>query len=418
MVKRALILIEGHRGNGPLYVEAAQRLGLHPITLATDPAHYEYVAVGNAEAIKIDTSNLDALIRECYRLQSSFDIAGITGFAGRDESIYVTVSKLCCHFKLPGPNPASIEGCFDKFTQRQLLTRSGVPTPAYRIAENAAEVEKSAAEIGLPVVLKPVAGSGSTGVRLCSDADELAEHAAYLLCAEHAGGSSQRLLIEEFAQGPHYSVDTMGNEVIGIGAVDFGRPPHFIAQKSIFPAPLPHDKYQQIADIALCCLRALGLGWGPANLEMRWTKRGPLAIEVNPRLPGCSTPRLIQLAYGVDLITEHIKLVIGEEWDSPISHSQTAAAQFLVPDRDGTFDWIAGDSRAAAETGVAEVELYVKPGMSIVRKGDDRDLIGHVMVASPDLVCTEAILKRAVNLIRWSITPLAVSGEQKQSDGA
>ncbi|MCG5486155.1 MAG: ATP-grasp domain-containing protein [Sinorhizobium meliloti] len=418
MVKRALILIEGHRGNGPLYVEAAQRLGLHPITLAADPTQYEYVAVGNAEAIKIDTNNLDALIGECYQLQSSFEIAGITGFAGRDESIYVTVSKLCCHFKLPGPIPASIEGCFDKFTQRQLLTRSGVPTPTYRIAENAADVEKSAADIGLPVVLKPVVGSGSTGVRLCRDADELAEHAAYLLCGKHAGGSSQQLLIEEFAQGPHYSVDTMGSKVIGIGAVDFGRPPHFIARKSIFPAPLPDGKHQQVGDIASCCLRALGLGWGPANIETRWTKRGPVVIEVNPRLPGCSTPRLIQLAYGIDLITKHIKLLIGEEWDSPINHSQTAAAQFLVPDRDGIFDWIVGDKQAAAETGVAEVELYVKPGMPIIRKGDDRDLIGHVMVASPSFVRTEEILQRAANLIRWSITPFAVPGEQKQSDGA
>jgi biotin carboxylase len=61
---------------------------------------------------------------------------------------------------------------------------------------------------------------------------------------------------------------------------------------------------------------------------------------------------------------------------------------------------------------VNEVELYLEPGMSIVRKGDDRDLIGHVIAASPNLVRTEAILQRAVNLIRWSITPFAVFDEQ------
>ncbi|MER9651806.1 hypothetical protein NKJ14_33490, partial [Mesorhizobium sp. M0199] len=65
MAKRALILVEGHRGNGPLYAQAAQRLGLHPITLAADPAQYDYIAAQKLEAIRVDTENLDALIREC-----------------------------------------------------------------------------------------------------------------------------------------------------------------------------------------------------------------------------------------------------------------------------------------------------------------------------------------------------------------
>ncbi|ARO32621.1 biotin carboxylase-like ATP-grasp domain-containing protein (plasmid) [Rhizobium sp. NXC14] len=405
MAKKALILIEGHRSNGPLYVEAARRLGLHPITLTDDPTGYEYLARLKAEVIEIDTSNLDSLIRKCYELQSSYCIAGITGFAGRDESIYLTVSKLCCHFNLPGPNPASIERCSDKSAQRRLLTCAGVPTPAYRVATNAVDVTNFAAEIGLPVILKPVVGSGSTGVQLCRNADELAEHTARLLCTKYASCSSQKILIEEFVVGPHFSVDTMGNEVVAIGSVEFGRPPHFVARKSIFPAPLPDDQYQQIASVSLSCLRAVGLDWGPANIEVRWTQRGPVVIEINPRLPGCSTPQLIQLALGVDLITGHIKLLTGQEWASPKRHLQTAALQFLVPNRDGILDWIDGDRRAAAEDGVAEVALYVRPGMQITRKGDDRDLIGHVIAASPTLVRTEAILEEAVSLIGWSIAP-------------
>lgn len=413
MAERALILIEGHQSNGPLYVEAAHRLGLSPITLATNPTQYEYVQAGKAQAVEIDTGDLGALIRECCRLKSSYDIAGITGFAGRDESIYVAVSKLCHHFNLPGPPPPSIEACFDKFAQRQLLAQAGVPIPTYRAAVNANEVAKSAEEVGFPVILKPVAGSGSTGVRLCRDPGELAEHAAFLLGAEHVE-RPQRVLIEEFAQGQHYSVDTMGNEVIAIGAFDFGQPPHFVAQKSVFPAPLPDRQYNQIVDVSLRCLRALGLGWGPANIEIRWTKRGPVAIEINPRLPGSSTPQLIQLAYGVDLITKHIKLLIGEEWDSPRSTSRTAIAQFLFPECDGTFDGVAGGCRTAEELGVSEVALYVKPGMPIIRRGDDRDLIGHVIAVSPRLAQTEAIIQRAVNLISWSITPFPVSAEEKQ----
>ncbi|MER9914998.1 acetyl-CoA carboxylase biotin carboxylase subunit family protein [Mesorhizobium sp. M0050] len=402
MARRALILVEGTRSNGLLYVKAAQRLGLHPITLSADPAQYDYLAPESVEAIQVDTTNFDALIRECSRLRATYAIAGITS---ANELVYATVGKLCRYFDLPGPNPASIERCCDKFTQRQLLAEGGVPIPAYRLAANTNEVERAVAEIGLPVVLKPAVGHGSIGVRLCRNADELAEHTTYLLGGKHIWRSSPRILVEEFAQGPHYWAHIMGNETIGIEAADFGPQPHFVIREGMFPALLTDGEHKCIADVSLSCLRALGLGWGPTNIEFRLTKRGPVIIEVNPRLAG--GPRPVQLAYGVDLVTEHIKLVIGEEWNLRRRHSQIAAWRVLLPDRDGILNWIDGDSRAAAVPGVAEVKLYVKPKTSIVRKGDYRDAIGHVTAVSPSLAETRVVLQRAVDLITWSITSIS-----------
>ncbi|WP_192244556.1 ATP-grasp domain-containing protein [Mesorhizobium silamurunense] len=406
MARRALILVEGHTRIGLLFVEAARRLGLHPITLAADPAQYEYLAAESLEAIRVDTGNLDALIRECSRLRATYAIAGITS---AEETAYATVGKLCRHFELPGPNPASIERCCDKFTQRQLLAEAGVPVPAFRVAANATEIERAAAEIGLPVVVKPAVGRGSIGVRLCRNVDELAEYTTYLLGGKHIWQSSPRVLVEEFAQGPQYCVGIMGNEVIGIGAADFGPPPHFVYRGGTFPAPLTDDEHERIADVSLSCLQALGLGWGPTNIELRWTKRGPVVIEVNPRLGG--GPYTVQAAYGIDVITEHIKLVIGDEWDLHKRRSHVATARLLIPDSDGILDWIDGDSRAAAIPGVAEVKFYVKPNTPIVRKGDYRDCIGHVIAASPSHDRTKAILQRAVDSIDWSITPFPIEQE-------
>ncbi|MER9902844.1 hypothetical protein NKJ44_33110, partial [Mesorhizobium sp. M0130] len=149
MATRALILVEGDpTGNGHLFIQAAKRLGLHPITLSADPAQYEYIAAESTEAIRVDTYDIDALIHECSRLGTTYDIAGITSSL---EAFYATIGKLCRYFDLPGPNPTSIERCCDKFTQRQLLAEAGVPIPAFRVAANVAEVESAAAEIGLPV---------------------------------------------------------------------------------------------------------------------------------------------------------------------------------------------------------------------------------------------------------------------------
>ncbi|AZO66365.1 acetyl-CoA carboxylase biotin carboxylase subunit family protein [Mesorhizobium sp. M6A.T.Cr.TU.016.01.1.1] len=408
MSRRALVLVEGHRGNGPLYVQAARHLGLHPVTLSTDPAQYEYLAEDRNETVRVDTEDLDALIRECSQLSATYEIAGITGFAGNDESISATVGKLCQYFDLPGPNPASIERCCDKFAQRQVLAEAGIPIPAYRLAANAAEAECFAAEIGLPVVLKPAIGSGSIGVRLCRNADELAEHTTYLLSGKHEWRSSPRILVEEFAQGPFFSAHTMESRFIGIEVSEFGPPPHFVFRESIFPAPLSGDEQERIADVSSSCLRALDLGWGPTTIELRWTKRGPVVIEVNPRLFGGPEP--VQLAYGIDLVTEHIKLVTGDECDLRRKHSWTAATRSLLPDRDGILDWI-DVSRAAAATGVAEIKLFIKPKSPIVRRGDYRDTIADVLAVAPTLAETAAVLQHAVSLISWSIVPSPTQGE-------
>ncbi|WP_202351609.1 ATP-grasp domain-containing protein [Mesorhizobium sp. 113-1-2] len=415
MTRRALILLEGHGSIGLLYVKAAQRLGLHPITLSADPTQYDYLAAEATEAIRVDTDNLDVLIHECSRLRATYDVVGITGFSGADESACVTAGKLCRHFDLPGPNPAAIERCCDKFAQRQLLAEAGVPIPAYRLAANATEIESAAEEVGLPVIVKPAVGSGSSGVRLCRNNDELAEHATYLLGGQHIWRSSPRILVEEFAQGPFFSAHMMGSEIIGIDTADFDRPPYFVFRHFTCPAPLTDDEHERIADISRSCLPALGLGWGPTNVDLRWTNLGPVVIEVNPRVAGGTSPRLVQAACGVDLITEHIKLVVGNEWDLRRSHSHIAAAQCLNADRDGILDWIDGDSRAAAVPGVAEVKLYIKPKTPIVRKGDYRNRIGHVIAASPNRARTEAILQRAIDLISLSITPFPIVSEEEQS---
>jgi len=415
MTKKALVLVEGNtNGTGLQYVRAAQRLGLHPITLSADPAQYDYLATEGIEGIRVDSNNLDALIRECSRLHPSYEIAGITGAR---EAVYATAGKLSREFGLPGPNPTSVEQCCDKFAQRQLLAEAGVLMPAYRLALDATEVKLSAAEIGLPVIVKPAVGNGSYGVRLCREVHELDEHTSYLLGGKHIWRSSPRILVEEFAQGIYYCAEMMGNEVIGITGAEFDALPLFLFRETTFPAPLSDDDHKRIVDVSRRCLRALGLGWGPTAIEFRWTQRGPAVIEVNPRLAGGNGPRMVQLAYGVDLITEHIKLAIGEECDLRRRHSQTAAQRIFNADRDGTLDRIDGVSRAAVVPGVAEVRFNVEPKTPIVRKGDFRDRIGYIIAASPNFAQAKAILQRAVDLVDWSITPFTTRGEQEKSAG-
>lgn len=111
------------------------------------------------------------------------------------------------------------------------------------MAANAMEVESFANDIGLPVVVK---GSGSTGAGLCSNLKDLSKHTASLLSVNHMARSSPRL-VEELTQGPHYSINMIGNEVIGIAAIYFYRPLDLISRECIYPAMLTEDEHDSIA---------------------------------------------------------------------------------------------------------------------------------------------------------------------------
>nr|BAN09708.1 conserved hypothetical protein [Mesorhizobium loti NZP2037] len=102
---------------------------------------------------------------------------------------------------------------------------------------------------------------------MCRDATELAEHTTYLLGEYHIWPSTPRILVEEFAQGPHFSVDIMGTQVVEICAVQGGPPPHFACRGYTHPAPLTDEECKRIAHVSLGCMQALNLAGAPRSLS-------------------------------------------------------------------------------------------------------------------------------------------------------
>src|SRR5262249_61383635 len=88
---------------------------------------------------------------------------------------------------LPPPAPPGVPPCRYKGPQRARLRDAGLPGPRFAVAcsaAGAAGAVVAAARIGLPVVVKPVAGSGSIGGRRCA---ELTEGESAARAVLHAG---------------------------------------------------------------------------------------------------------------------------------------------------------------------------------------------------------------------------------------
>lgn len=393
-----LVLVESNTsGTGRLFARKAKELGFKPILLAKDPTRYAYVQEDDIEVIQVDTQNQQALLEVCNQLPR------LTGITSSSEYYVAIAASVARQLSLPSPEPTAICACRDKEKQRILLQEAEVGIPKFRSVDNVIDAIAAAQSIGLPVVVKPVLGSGSVGVKLCYTDNEVAEQAKLLLQqGENERGLSipKRILIEELVEGIEFSIETFNNNIIGITEKILGNPPYFVEIGHNFPAKISNANRERIEKIVYKTLEALDLNWGASHVELRLTKKGrPKIIEVNPRLAGGYIPQLVHLAFGVDLIEATLWQVLGKEPQLKKINNGYACLRFILPPYNGKLVKFHGVEEALNISGVTEVQLYSKEGESVKFQGNFTDRVGHIIASCR----TETDAKRIVDLAHQHI---------------
>lgn len=397
---RTVVFLESNTtGTGRLFMRAARAEGCEPVLLAARPGLYPFAEEESVRIVEIDTADEAAVLDFCVRLGRDAELKGLTSTS---DYYILAAARLAGQLGLPGPSVAGIETCRDKQLQYEALLAAGVPVPASRAAGTPGEALATARDLGLPLVLKPVGGSGSVGVRLCSTEDEVAQHAALLLSRtlnERGIPIRRMILLQRLVEGPEYSVETFAGEVIGITRKHVSELPVFIELGHDFPAALDDADARAITAIALAAVTALDLSWGAAHTELRLTSEGPVIIEVNSRMAGGFIPELVRRATGIDLIRALTRRVLGKDVRLQRNAAGHASIRFFVPDRGGTLAALDGVAEARAVPDVCDLSLYREPGFMLALAGDFHDRIGHVMTASHDPAAARASADRALALL-------------------
>jgi S-sulfo-L-cysteine synthase (3-phospho-L-serine-dependent) len=365
-------------GTGRLFARAARERGFEPLLLAAYPARYPFLKEDNILFRIADTSSSRSMFHELESLRTRSPIAGI--YSSSDYYVGTAAdlaSKLC----LSGPDPAAIAICRNKWRQRVRHREASVPTPKFWRVDSLDGIPEIASAAHFPVVVKPTEGSGSVGVKLCHTLDEVREHGALLLARtqnERGLPLPAEFLIEQYVRGPEFSVETFGTTVIGITAKHVSPEPWFVETGHDFPAPVDAEQAQAISCAALGALRAVGLDWGPAHTEVRWSEQGSMVMEINSRLAGGFIPKLIEDAFGIDLIGETVALVSGETPELSPSRNARSSIRFLLCGEDGV---VPREIPSRADDGNVrkQVEYYKAPGERCQIYHDFRDRVGHVI---------------------------------------
>ncbi|HET7462104.1 MAG TPA: ATP-grasp domain-containing protein [Longimicrobium sp.] len=396
--RTALLFVESNTsGTGRLFALAARRMGFAPVLVTARPEKYAYLGdPGAPEVVVVPRADED----EVYEvIRRRFDGgAGVAGITSSSEYFIATAAALAARFGLPGPRAEAVRAARDKSWQRRVLAAGGVAVPAFRAVRSAEEAAEAAREIGGPVVVKPVDGSGSVGVRACAGAAEARAHAAALLAA---GGEGARVLVEALVAGDEFSVEVFSGRVVGITRKHLGDPPWFVEAGHDYPAVVSAPVAEALAGAATRGTELLELGWGPLHWELRIDGEGrAVPMEVNPRLAGGFIPELVRHAQGIDLVRETLRLVVGHEPELAPARRRHASIRFLFAPGAGRLAAVEGVPEARGVPGVVEVSAYRRPGDELSVHGDFRDRVGHVVACADEPLGASRAAERARDAVR------------------
>jgi 3-methylcrotonyl-CoA carboxylase alpha subunit len=196
----------------------ARRLGIRTVAVYTDP---------DRDALHVRIAD------EARRIDNYLDIAAVLatardshaeaihpGYGFLSENAEFAAACRAARIVFIGPSPEAIAAMGDKAAAKRLMEKAGVPlVPGYHgEKQDAALLEKEAARIGFPVLIKPSAGGGGKGMRVVS---EKTSFAAALEASKREAKSSfgdDRVLIERYLERPRHIEmqvfgDTQGNVV-------------------------------------------------------------------------------------------------------------------------------------------------------------------------------------------------------------
>jgi hypothetical protein len=274
----------------------------------------------------------------------------------------------------------------DKNLMKATLRDAGLPVARQALIRTAGDALRFVAEVGYPIVLKPVAGLGSRNTQRASSDDEL--YAALNLLMPTPSAPIQA---EEFVTGAEHTFET----------VFLGGAPVWRSSTAYLPGPLqvlenpwmqycvllpreadaPHIRAFEPVNAA--ALRALGLVDGLSHME--WFLRGDGSVtigEVGARPPGVNIMAMNGIAHGVDFWAAWARLMVHRTWSVPAERTRAVGCAFLRGQGFGrTVRAIVGMEAARAKIGDRWVEARLPHVGQPIADGYEGE--GWVLVSHP-----------------------------------
>jgi len=377
-------------------IKRAQALGLHVIScdyLPNNPAH-EY----SNEYYNVSTMDKEAVLSLAIKLK----IDGIMSFAvdsGVEAAAYVAEKM-----GLPGLPYESVRILQNKGLFREFLKENDFSVPQAKSFKTKTVSEKDLFGFSYPLIIKPVDSAGSKGVKKVHNFSELTQNIDEALRYSF----SKEFIIEEFIEKKGYSSDTDCFSVNGkLEFVSFSN--QYFDSKAAnpytpsaysWPSSMSQANIKILVDELQRLITLLNLTTSIYNIETREGVDGkPYIMEVSPRGGGNRLSEMLKYATGIDLITNAIKMAIGDESINVTQKDYDGAwAEIILhADYSGYFEELIINS-AVREKNLIENDLWVKKGDLVNSFNGANDAIGTLVLRFDN---QKELMYRLNNLQEW-----------------
>ena len=313
-------------------MRTARRLGMRCVAVYADADRgARHVRLAD-EARRIESYlDIDAVVAAARACGAQAIHPGY-GFLSENEDFAAACAKAGVVFV--GPTPEAIAAMGDKAAAKRLMETAGVPlVPGYHgEAQDAARLEKEAARVGFPVIIKPSAGGGGKGMRIVGDRKDFLSSLEGARREAKAAFGDERVLIERYLERPrHIEVQVFGDSqgnVIYLFERDCSVQRRH--QKVLEEAPAPQfDKRDAIGAAAVAAAKAIGYT-GAGTVEFIAEQDGRFYfMEMNTRLQ-VEHP-VTEMITGLDLVEWQLRVAAGEAL--PVRQDEVSAKGHAIEAR-------------------------------------------------------------------------------------
>jgi len=252
-------------------------------------------------AAGVDAFAFDPAERPLWELEADRVFNILHGGAGEDGTVQGALDLMGIPYTGSGVLASAL--AMDKIRAKWVWQANGIPTPRARRVRAADAGAALIAELGLPLIVKPVREGSSIGLTKVVQAEGFAD--AFALAA--AQGNA--VMAEEFVAGAEYTAAVLGRTVLPLirieppaAGYDYQNKYFTDAVKYHCPAGLSAPVEAKIAATVLAAFDALGCrGWGRIDLIRREDGRiDLLEMNTNPGMTGHSLVPMAARAAGID----------------------------------------------------------------------------------------------------------------------
>jgi len=218
----------------------------------------------------------------------------------------------------------------DKEKMKKALDGAGLRTPRHMTATGADAIRAGAEAIGLPLVIKPIAGAGSAHTHEVRDQ-------RMLEIAISDVGEQREVSVEEFIEGEEFTYDTVCSD--GIILYEniawyrpkpiIGRAVEWISMQTVNIRDIGRKEFEPGLALGRKVIEALGFRTGFTHMEWFLTPGGEAVFgEIGGRPPGGRSVDLMNFTHDFDIYKGWAEAVTKQSFTQVASQRYNSAAIF------------------------------------------------------------------------------------------